>query len=251
MGAALVLWLAATSAPAEGDVLPAGLHCAGVLLQACEAIDSRPTVTANPELANQPVRLHVDLPVNADTLESIEVLLRSVGIYRLDYVDDKGEPFAFVTADPRRPPKRERAFRVAVWKVENADIEVVAAVLNKKVEQLETEHPKERTRFVPYVRTGRLLVRYHHPEHLDAYRSTLAELDAPPERVGPRMHYYSPKRSRAIDLVEELREAWEKESDVGPLRATAMRGRNMVVLRIYDEDWERALELLESFDRAP
>ena len=63
----LCLWVGAGGFghPDVGAILPAGLHPAGTLLQACQAVDQSPMVFARPDLGCHPVQLHVPLAINA------------------------------------------------------------------------------------------------------------------------------------------------------------------------------------------
>ncbi len=252
-GAALIAWLALSTVPRVevGDVLEAGLYPASVLLAACEAVDGRRTVSADPELLGYPVRLHVDLEIGEDTLDSMKIALRTSHLYRLDYTDVRNRPIAYVTLDPTVPPRKDRGYEVEIIALEHVSAEAAVTALEQAAERLERDLAEDElpTRFLVAPGGHRLIVRYSSSARLRHYRQLLADLDRPSRSDAPEhlLRIWVPRGRRAQELAEEFERRWAR-LDEPPVHWVVARTRPALLFQVEASRWPRVRELLEELD---
>jgi type II secretory pathway component GspD/PulD (secretin) len=98
------------------------------------------------------------------------------------------------------------------------------------------------------------LIRYSSAERLAAIREMLAKVDAPPEpEPRPVLRTYSPRRRRAVDLVEDFNRRWREETEEdedmpAAVNVIAATTSNRVLVRAPEDSWARILELLRELD---
>lgn len=235
-----------------GDTLPPGLHSAGIILLACQAVDKQPMVLADPDIGSIGIDLLVPLRIDRSTINSLEVALRAAGIFRVSYRDAAGNAYRWITRDPQSRPKEATPYEVLVVRLRHLDAKTAATALNGFVEANERNVDGVRTRFIAYENGNRLIARYSSRELLDRYLEELRKLDAPPEPKQPRrvMRSYLCQKRLASEIEEEFRARWDDESGE-EITVVVQKGSNSILLRLPEPLWERAKAILEDLDRVP
>lgn len=248
--AALWLTLLGPANLTEGDTLPPGMHAVATLLQACQALDPTPILTEHPGLSSRAVEVPRALVITPSSSLTLDVLLRTAGVFRVMHRNREQEPFWFITTDPKKRPPEELGFRVKTWRVEHVDAVQVATILNASVQSREADLPKHLipTAFVGHRATQSIVIRYREEQDLVPYVEILKDLDVP--RESERVHSLRNWRARhrtAANLAADLEKQWEL-LDRGPLHIVIHKASNNLLIRVPSHSWPRVEELLRYLD---
>ncbi len=230
--------------------LDSGQWPAGVLLAATERLTQSPIYPESPTVGNARVVLSRPLTLTRESIPAIASLLLDSGVALIELTP--GSPSDGWIATRRiGGVHRPIAISIRVLRLEHADVEQVALLLNTKVEIRERDLPPGDipTRFIADPRTGAIVVRYTSEKRLSEYLEILEVLDRPsaPGASTPVLRSYRPQRVTARVLEVEFAAAWRKRGGY-PIRLVVPEKQNMLLVRCPLQVWGDVEGLLELLD---
>ncbi len=235
------------------SVIPSGTIPVGIVLHGWSVVTEQQVITEYPTLGHRPMKLMLPLKLSVRGSEVLLVgMLRSEGIELKPIRRGVSRSAHWATTDPSASPPLAR-YEVRVIRIEHIHPEPICELLRNEAGKLEASiGPLDRrSRFVPDLRSGSVIISCASPARLSRYVKLLAAADRPPVAGThrPVLRHWRVRFSRASELAQQLDRAWKERGGV-PIHVVPHEASNNLLIRVPKHIWPAVETLLEQLDRA-
>ena len=239
--------------PQTGEsVIPSGSIPAGIVLQGWSVLTEQQVITEYSTLGHRPLKMIRPLRLSVPGCEILLLgMLRSEGIELKPIRRGVSKSAHWATTDPSASPPLAR-YEVRVIRIEHVHPEPICKLLRNEAGKREasTGPLDRRSRFVPDLRSGSVIISCASPARLSHYLKLLSAADRPPVAGThrPVLRHWRTRFGRASELALELDRAWEDRGGV-PIHVVPHGPSNTLLIRVPKHIWPAVLTLLEQLDR--
>lgn len=237
----------------EESVIPSGTIPVGIVLQGWSVVTEQQVITEFPTLGHRPLKMIRPMKLTVSGSEMLLLgMLRSEGIELKPIRRGVSRSAHWATTDPSASPPLAR-YEVRVIRIEHIHPEPICELLRNEAGKLEASiGPLDRrSRFVPDLRSGSVIISCASPARLSRYVKLLDAADRPPVAGThrPVLRHWRVRFSRASELAVELDRAWTDRGGV-PIHIVPHEASNNLLIRVPKHLWPAVETLLEQLDRA-